>query len=173
MYVCLPASHPHPEGRFAIVTNVEGGMRWTAGCSARMPRGRAHPDGRRSRVVLVPRRWDQPPDQKPGGTEANKPGTPGSARISRKTIAQGMPDVLALPVVTAACFFCLQAGHGCGLHPAFPAPSSSSRATHVASLGHERAARMRKCVSSLRGAKRQSNPDYIRGSILDCSLRSQ
>jgi len=34
-----------------------------------------------------------------------------------------MPVVPALPVVTAACFFLLQAGHGCGLHPAFPAPS--------------------------------------------------
>ena len=28
----------------------------------------------------------------PKATEANKPGTPGRARISRKTIAQGMPD---------------------------------------------------------------------------------
>src|SRR5262244_24413 len=77
-----------------------------------MSRGRRHPGGRRSRVVLVPRRWDQPPGQEPGGTEANKPGTPGSARISRKTIAQGMPDVLALPVVTAACFFCCRRAMG-------------------------------------------------------------
>jgi hypothetical protein len=35
-----------------------------------------------------------------------------------------MPVVPAEPVVTAACYFLLQAGHGCGLHPAFPAPSS-------------------------------------------------
>ena len=28
-------------------------------------------------------------------TVANKPGTPGRARISRKTIVQGMPDVSA------------------------------------------------------------------------------
>jgi len=43
----------HPiltQGRFAIVTNVEEGMRWTAGCAARLARGRRHPDGRRSRV---------------------------------------------------------------------------------------------------------------------------
>src|SRR5438876_10814651 len=34
-----------------------------------------------------------------------------------------MPVALAKPVVTAACFFLLQAGHGCGQYPAFPAPS--------------------------------------------------
>jgi len=42
-----------------VVTNVEGGMRWTVGCSARMLRGRRHPDGRRSGAVLVLRRWNQ------------------------------------------------------------------------------------------------------------------
>jgi len=50
--------------------------------------------GRRSRVVLVPRRWDQPSGLKrcrpcsrhaesPGGTVAKKPGTPRRSRISR------------------------------------------------------------------------------------------
>ncbi len=39
--------------------------------------------GRRSRVVLTPRRWGQPPGQEPGGTGAIKPGTPGRARRSR------------------------------------------------------------------------------------------
>jgi hypothetical protein len=39
----------------------------------------------------VPRRWGQPLGQEPGGTGANKPGTPRRARSSRKTIAQGMP----------------------------------------------------------------------------------
>ena len=52
---------------------------------------------RSSRVVPIPRRWDQPLGQEPGGTVANKPGTPRRARSSRKTIAQGMPDVSALP----------------------------------------------------------------------------
>jgi len=36
--------------------------------------------GRRSRVVLISRRWDQLPGRKPGGMEAIKPGTPGRAR---------------------------------------------------------------------------------------------
>ena len=42
---------PHPqEGRFAIVTDVGSGMRWTRGALLT----RAHPCGRRSRVVLTP-----------------------------------------------------------------------------------------------------------------------
>jgi len=50
--------------------------------------------------------WSCPPDAgvKPcetfrKATVANKPGTPGRARSSRKTIAQGMPDCLGCPVV--------------------------------------------------------------------------
>ena len=50
-----------------------------------------------------------------------------STKDTVKTIAQGRPDDLAEPVVTPPAF-CLQAGHGCGQHPAFPAPSSFSRA---------------------------------------------
>jgi hypothetical protein len=60
---------------------------------------------------------------------ARKPGSQGEHDISVKTIAQGMPDVLAEPVVTAASFsFCWRA-MGCGQHPAFPAPSLISGGT--------------------------------------------
>jgi hypothetical protein len=45
-------------------------------------------------------------------TGAREPGPRGEHAISVKTIAQGMPDDPAEPVVTAACVFCLQAGHG-------------------------------------------------------------
>jgi hypothetical protein len=45
-------------------------------------------------------------------TGAIKPGPRGERAISVKTIAQGMPDDPAEPVVTAACVFCLQAGRG-------------------------------------------------------------
>jgi hypothetical protein len=38
-------------------------------------------------------------------TVAIKPGTPGRARISRQTVARGLPVAPAEPVVTAACFF--------------------------------------------------------------------
>ena len=53
---CVP---PPLEGRIAIVTDVGSGMRWTRGGSARWSRRRKHPRGRPSRVVLIPRRWDQ------------------------------------------------------------------------------------------------------------------
>src|SRR6185312_7624312 len=38
-------------------------------------------------------------------TGANKPGTPGRSRISRNTIAQGRPVVVAEPVVLPPAFF--------------------------------------------------------------------
>ena len=48
-------SPPDTEGRFAIVTNVGQGMRWTRVALLT----RALICGRRSRVVLTPRRWRQ------------------------------------------------------------------------------------------------------------------
>jgi len=49
------ASRVLSKGRFAIVTNVGCGMRWTPWrCLTSGAWG-----GRRSRVVLIPRRWDQ------------------------------------------------------------------------------------------------------------------
>ena len=45
-------------------------------------------------------------------TVAIKPGTPGRARISRQTVARGMPVAPAEPVVTAACFFCCRRAMG-------------------------------------------------------------
>jgi hypothetical protein len=46
--------------------------------------------GRRNRVVLIPRRWDQAvPGRFGAATVASKPGTPRRARISRNTIRAG------------------------------------------------------------------------------------
>jgi hypothetical protein len=85
--------------------------------------------GRRSRVVLTlrcrrqgrgilrERRW-----QPSMVTEE-------SAKETVKAIAQGRPDDPPAPVVLPRAFL-LHAGHGCGGHPAFPAPSSLSRAIH-------------------------------------------
>jgi hypothetical protein len=64
-------------------------------------------------------------DRERRGQESPVPGE--SSKDTVKAITQGMPVVPAEPVVTAACFFLLQAGNGCGQHPAFPAPSSISR----------------------------------------------
>ena len=46
-----PVPHPY-EGRFAIVTDVGSGMRWTRRVVRRTTRG-----GRRNRVVLAPQGW--------------------------------------------------------------------------------------------------------------------
>jgi hypothetical protein len=56
----------------------------------------------------------------------NKAWSSGRSRISRKTIAQGMPAAPAEPVVLPRAFL-LHADHGCSPHPAFPAPSCLSR----------------------------------------------
>jgi hypothetical protein len=74
-------------------------------------------------------------------TVAKKPGAPGRGRISRKAIAQGRPVVRLSPVVLPRAFL-LHAGHGCGQHPAFPAPSVS-RAGLTQSSDAQCAARVR------------------------------
>jgi hypothetical protein len=63
----------HTEGRFAIVTDVGGGMRWTQAAL----KTRARTCGRQSRVVLTPRRWRQVSRSYPlddGGKKARSPG---------------------------------------------------------------------------------------------------
>jgi hypothetical protein len=74
---------PHPASTrrgVATVTDVGSGERWTRWC--RQASGIEADE--RSRAVLIPRRWDQPPGHEPGGTEAKEQGTPGRPRISRK-----------------------------------------------------------------------------------------
>jgi len=62
--------------------------------------------------------WSRPPDagDKPArfsqATGANKPGARGEHGAAVNTIAQGMPVVPALPVVTAACVFCCRRAMG-------------------------------------------------------------
>src|SRR5467141_214169 len=107
------------EGRFAIVTNVGHGMRWTrqrfardgiAGRVGERPvsdQQRADErccSVRRSRVVLTPRRWRQVRGVKsaqpgldktyPQVMVANKPGSPGRARRKPlKPLRAGMPGI--------------------------------------------------------------------------------
>jgi hypothetical protein len=98
----------HTEGRFAIVTNVGHGMRWTrqrlardgiAGQVERLVSDIRHADercccGRQNRVVLTPRRWRQvrggfigPTGRRqnlnPQATVAKEPGHRGEYDISR------------------------------------------------------------------------------------------
>jgi hypothetical protein len=81
--------------------------------------------GRRSRVVLIPRRWypAQRAQARCRDTVAKKPGAPRRSRISRNTIRAGRagmsrPNLWFLPRA-----FCSHGGHGGGELPAFPAPS--------------------------------------------------
>jgi hypothetical protein len=90
MFVCRhPASQ---EGRYGQSSrNVERGMRWTRlGCRT----SSTEADGESV--------WSWPPDAEVKlcetfreATEAIKPGPPGERAISRKPLAQGMPDVSA------------------------------------------------------------------------------
>jgi hypothetical protein len=104
MMRAVPRSH---EGRFAIVTDVESGMRWTLQVGAQSLRGRlilkrtAKPCGPGLPTLRLSQR-----EMISLMTGARKPGPRGERDISRKTIAQGMPDDPAEPVVTAASFFC-------------------------------------------------------------------
>jgi hypothetical protein len=110
------------EGRFAIVTDVGRGMRWT-----RWPRQTSDVDAD-GEVV-----WSWRPlagvksaSDDPQMTVTKTSWTPGRARRKPlKPIAQGMPVIRLSPVVTCLCASSLRTqGCGCRLkHPAFPAPS--------------------------------------------------
>jgi hypothetical protein len=95
-----PAVHP-TKGRIAIVTDA--GLD-AVDAEARFDEARQR--GRQSRVVLTPRRWRQVLKRQSlsGATVARKPGHRGERGISRKTIAQGRPDVSAEPVCSCAFF---------------------------------------------------------------------
>ena len=87
--------YPH-EGRFAIVTDVGCGMRWTL----LVRETNAPTSGRRSRVVLTPRRWRQALRKYPLGDGGKKARSPGRARSKPlKPFARGKPDDTAVPVV--------------------------------------------------------------------------
>jgi hypothetical protein len=74
------------EGRFAIVTDAGCGMRWTL-CAGDEQCG----SGRRSRVVLTPRRWRQVGGAIHRRWWQQSPVTKESAKETVKTIARGMP----------------------------------------------------------------------------------
>ena len=63
-----------------------------AAMDAVVPQDVRHGRVRSSRVVLSPRRWGQVVQSDCTTTVAKKPDTPGRARSSRKTIAQGVPE---------------------------------------------------------------------------------
>jgi hypothetical protein len=92
---CISLAIPaHTKGRFAIVTDVRLGMRWT-----RVVRlTSALSCGRRSRVVLTPRRWRQVGESNFAGEGGKKARSPGRARRKPLTPSRaGMPGVPVRP----------------------------------------------------------------------------
>src|ERR1700754_167116 len=114
---------PREEGRLANRRRREAGCDGREGCETIAVRR-----GRSSRVVLAPRRWRQARGRFHGRRWLSSPAHRGEYGAAVKTIAQGMP-VVRLPCgflrAQSAHFFARKA-RGCGLHPAFPAPSSVS-----------------------------------------------
>jgi hypothetical protein len=140
--ICFSPGVPSPpEGRFAIVTDVGSGMRWT--CWLRKT-GATGADGE------IARSWHPDAGVKPAGdlrvTVAKEPGTPGRTRISRKPSRGECRNRFGVPVVKSClCAFSLRTqGCGCDERPAFPAPSVVARGTHDASPGRISAAGMRR-----------------------------
>jgi hypothetical protein len=115
--------------------------------------------GRRSRVVLTPRRWRQVQRSYPlddGGKRARSPGR--ARRKPLKPLRAGMPGDLGATCgdYTRVLSFCTR-GCGCIERPAFPTPSVFLGRIVLAHLGRIRAAGMRRCIFPSLRAKR-SNP---------------
>jgi hypothetical protein len=80
--------------------------------------------GRRSRVVLTPRRRRQVSRKYPlDDGDKKSPITGESSKETVKTIARGMPGVSGVTVVTNSRVFFYTRGCGRTSRPAFPAPS--------------------------------------------------
>jgi len=118
----------------------------------------AHRRGRRNRVVPIPRRWNQVLRDERKATVANKPGTPRRSRISRNTIARGMPVVLAEPVLLACAKCTVLCTQGPRVRPASGVPRALclSRVSDDARLGRNRVAGMWRLVSVIASAAKQS-----------------
>src|SRR5437763_8406600 len=133
--------------------------------------------GRRSRVVLTPRRWRQVfAERSARATVAKQPGHRGELGISRKPLRREGRIVSAnLWRLRSCAFFVCARGCGCGEHPAFPAPSAFSRplfaTTRTDTLSREwktvssilarthpsRCADLRRPVRCLQGVRQQAD----------------
>jgi len=121
----------HPRGA-AHRQECCGGMRWTL--VLRLTRATTA-DGQAV--------WSWRPDagakfrgDDPRGDGGKRARSPGRARSSRKTIAQGKPGCFRLHLWSyPRASTHLLGAHGCDRHPAFPAPSAQERAERTARLG--------------------------------------
>src|ERR1035441_9272523 len=123
--LALPA---HTKGRFAIVTDVGLGMRWTRVVLLT----RALLCGRRSRVVLTPRRWRQASRKYSRGDGGKKARSPGRARRKPlKPSRAGMPgDPGATVVTNARAYYSPRAAAGATGTRHSPRPPKGDRFSH-------------------------------------------
>jgi hypothetical protein len=171
--VRIPA---HTKGAFRDRHGRRVGMRWTRVALLT----RAHPCGRRSRVVLTPRRWRQVGERNftdDGGKQARSPGRARNKLL--KPSRAGMPGDPGATVVTNACVLLpYTRGCGCNGHPAFPAPLLGLRHALVGRIVFAQLGRLalRECGSVSRRhceeRKRRSNPHFL-VALWIASLRSQ
>ena len=120
-----PAIPCPQEGRFAIVTDVGCGMRWTRSVRLTSVLQRTAKLCRSDAPMLVSSLREEAQ-----ATVSNKPGHRGEREVSRKPIARGMPGRSGVTVVTTLVCFVLFRTRGCGciVRPAFPAPSDLQKA---------------------------------------------
>jgi len=154
-----------PASRLRLRGVSRSSRTWEAGCGGRedaqrVMRRRKHLRVRRNRAVPIPRRWDQASRKTfARATVARKPGAPRRSRISRKTIARGMPVVpaaLSLLACAVCILFCTQ---DLRVRPASGIPcalffegelSGITRACHAAGT--------RNCGCKCYACKRSANP---------------
>jgi len=109
--------------------------------------------GRRSRVVLTPRRWCQVLEKQAsckflGGDGGNKARSPGRARRKPlKPLRREGRIASAEPVCSCAFFahFCTR-DRGCSAHPAFPAPSDFKARNFTQTPGALRRGNAKSCL---------------------------
>ena len=98
-----------------------------------------HRCGRRSRVVLTPRRWRQVGERNFTGDGGKNARSPGSAKEIVKTIAQEMPGVSGVTVVTCLrAFYFLHARLRVQRAPGVSCALCSQRQKALAQLGRIR-----------------------------------
>ncbi len=130
--------------------------------------------GRRSRVVLTPRRWRQVLEKQAsckllGGDGGKQARSPGRARNKLlKPLRAGMPGDPGATVVTNACVLLpYTRGCGCNGHPAFPTPSLGGSFMH--NSGASRRGKAEVCLAVIASAaKRRSNPLLLSCCGMDC-----
>src|SRR4051794_6497590 len=144
-------------------------MRWT--WMAPLTNGAER--GRRSRVVLTPRRWRQAlrsDAQGDGDKQARSPGR--SRRKPLKPLRAGMPGGPGEPTVTTSCALYPFRTRDCGCikRPAFPTPFRRKGGRNLAQLGHIRAPGRQRCVLPadvvIASAAKQSS--FLLSLTMDC-----